>query len=156
MRIMIGVVITAALSASLPAASRGQDAKGPEKPRKPHFTIGKETTYVTEPVDKDGYIDYVTAVNERLRRGVTPDNNAVVLLWKALGPHPGGAAPSPEFFRWLGVPTPAGDGEYYVDVGRYLSQKDPRKPAEQRTREADRARQRPWTAQQYPHIAAWL
>src|SRR5436309_13674319 len=118
MRVMIVMMTAVALSATLAAACPGQDTKGPgtEKLRKPHFTIGKETTYVTEPVDKDGYIDYVTAVNERLRRGVTPDNNAVVLLWKALGPNPGGVAPSPEFFRWLGVPAPPGDGEYHVDV----------------------------------------
>src|ERR1700724_174995 len=52
------------------------------------FTISKETTYVTGPVDKDGYIDYAAALNERLRQGVTPENNANVLIWKALGPHP--------------------------------------------------------------------
>jgi hypothetical protein len=42
------------------------------KQKKPNFTIGKETTYVTGPVDKDGYIDYAAALNERLGKGVTP------------------------------------------------------------------------------------
>jgi len=49
------------------------------------FTISKETTFVTGPVDKDGYIDYTAALNERLRQGMTPENNANVLIWKALG-----------------------------------------------------------------------
>ena len=85
MRMMIGIVtMVFALWGLLSPAALGQDANAPvqEKPRKPHFTIGKDTTYFTEPVDKDGYIDYVTAVNERLRRGVTPDNNAVALRFR--------------------------------------------------------------------------
>ena len=57
----------------------------------PKLPLGKDTTYVTGPLDKDGYVDYAAALNERLGKGVTPANNANVLLWKALGPHPEGA-----------------------------------------------------------------
>src|SRR5438094_5975588 len=73
--------------------AKGADKKEEKKATKGKgtFTIGKETTYVTGPLDKDGYIDYAAALNERLGRGVTPENNACVLLWKALGPHPEGA-----------------------------------------------------------------
>ena len=39
--------------------------------RKPRFTISKETTYVTGPVDADGYVDCTMALNERLREGVS-------------------------------------------------------------------------------------
>src|SRR5690349_19780241 len=58
----------------------------PVKKGRGKFTISKETTYVTEPVGKDGYPDYARALNRRLRQGVTPENNANVLLWKAIGP----------------------------------------------------------------------
>src|SRR5262245_55897881 len=69
-----------------------KDSKGDQSAKKARgrFTISKETTYVTGPLDKDGYIDYVAALNERLRQGVTPENNANVLIWKALGPRPEG------------------------------------------------------------------
>src|SRR5438132_14009859 len=78
------------------------DAK--EKKRLPRFTVGKETTYVFGPRDKDGYIDYAAALNQRLRQGVTSANNANVLLWQALGPQPEGGEPMPaEFFKWLGI-----------------------------------------------------
>src|SRR5262245_20904948 len=40
------------------------------------FTIGKATTFVTGPVDADGRIDYAAALNERMSKGVTPQNNA--------------------------------------------------------------------------------
>ena len=84
------------------AAQDKQDPAGTGKKTKLRFTVSKETTHVTTPVDKDGYIDYVAALNERLRRGVTPDNNAAVLLWKAMGPHPEKSSMPAEFFRWLG------------------------------------------------------
>ena len=56
----------------------------------PKFPLGKETTYVTGPLDKEGYVDYQAALNDRLSKGVSPDRNANVLLWKALGPTPEG------------------------------------------------------------------
>src|ERR1700730_3386738 len=67
------------------------------------FTVGSETTFVTEPLDKHGYIDYVTALNERLGKGITPDNNANVLIWQALGPHPEGGTMPEEYFQWLWI-----------------------------------------------------
>ena len=54
----------------------------------PKLPVGRDTTYVTGPIDKDGYIDYEAALNERLSQGVTPENNANVLIWKVLGPTP--------------------------------------------------------------------
>src|SRR5882762_11725864 len=50
------------------------------------FPIGKETTRVTGPLDKEGYIDFHAALNNHFGKGVTPETNANVLLWKALGP----------------------------------------------------------------------
>ncbi len=43
------------------------------------------TTVISEPVKPDGTIDYLTFLNERLSEGVTPENNAVVLLVRPLG-----------------------------------------------------------------------
>ena len=57
------------------------------------FTVGTETTYVTEPLDKQGYVDYVAALNQRMRKGITPEQNANVLIWQALGPRPEGGPP---------------------------------------------------------------
>ncbi|MDB5347568.1 MAG: hypothetical protein JWP89_5945 [Schlesneria sp.] len=43
-------------------------------------TISRETTFVTAPVDSDGFVDYLAALNEHLREGMTVDNNAAVLF----------------------------------------------------------------------------
>src|SRR5262245_10829322 len=91
LKIVLGVLLVALL-ALIYAAWPGSST----------FTVSPETTYVTSPLDKHGYVDYVTALNERLSKGITPESNANVLIWKALGPHPEGATMPPEYFKWLG------------------------------------------------------
>src|SRR2546430_330080 len=71
--------------------------------RKPSFPISKETTYITEPRDEAGYIDYEMGLNERLSKEATPENNAAVLLWRAFGPHPEGSTMHGSFFHWMRI-----------------------------------------------------
>ena len=70
------------------------------------FTVSPQTTYVTGPLDKDGYVDYVTALNERLGKGIAPEKNANILICQALGPHPEGSILPAEYFQWLGIDPP--------------------------------------------------
>jgi hypothetical protein len=142
-------------------ATKGQEKKAnaDTRRRKPKFTIGKETTYVTGPVDKNGYIDYPAALNERLSESVTPANNAVVLIWQAIGPRPEGIRMPPGFFRRLGTKEPPARGEYFVDLWRY--RKNDRKLGSAEFEdligaEIGRCTRSPWTRRQYPEMAAWL
>jgi hypothetical protein len=141
----------------LAVTGRGDSPPAPK--RKPKFTVGKETTYVTGPLDKDGYVDYAAALNKRMSAGIKPEDNANVLLWKALGPRPEGMKVPPEFFKWLGIPEPPERGEYFIELARFLQVR--RKiNSRERLREIQaqlaRATQRPWTEKDYPEIAAWL
>src|SRR5439155_27247352 len=123
------------------------------------FTISKETTYVTGPLDKDGYIDYAAALNERLSKGVTPENNANVLIWKAIGPRPERREIFAEFFRQLGMEAPPEKGEYYVDLFKYLKEQfqiELGDEAWQIDEHFQRAMERRWTAKEYPKLASWL
>src|SRR5258707_385267 len=136
--------------------ARGEDK---EIKRKPKFTIGKETTYVTGPADADGYIDYATALNERLSKGITPADNANVLLWKAFGPLPEGKKMPPDFFKWLGIPEPPEHGDYFINLTRFLRDQlkvEPSERIDEINAQMERATQRLWTAKDYPHIASWL
>src|SRR5713226_6791392 len=143
-------------------ATLAKDDKPKESTAKKHrgkFTISKETTYVTGPLDKDGYIDYAAALNERLSKGVTPENNANVLIWKAIGPRPERREISSEFFRKLGMEAPPEKGEYYVDLFKYLKEQfqiELGDEAWQIDEQLQRAMERPWTAQDYPKVASWL
>src|SRR4051812_12390513 len=87
----------------------------------PKRPVAKGTTYSTAPLDKDGYVDYPTALNERLAQGVTPDTNAVVLIWQAVGPRPAGdRGMPPEYFKLLGVPETPADGRYFIPFRAFL------------------------------------
>jgi hypothetical protein len=141
------------------AAAKDQKEKDPPKKQRGKFTIGKETTYVTGPLDNDGYVDYAAALNERLGKGVTPANNANVLLWKALGPHPEGATMPAEFFKLLGIEAPPENGEYFIDLSRYMKEQlkiDAIEEVWQIQDQLSRATQRAWTPKEYPKLDSWL
>jgi type II secretory pathway pseudopilin PulG len=89
-------------------------------PGRSTFTVSPETTYITEPLDAEGNVDYQTALNERMGRGITPDTNANVLIWQALGPRPEGVMMPPEYFKWLGIEPPPEEGEYFIGSDRYF------------------------------------
>jgi hypothetical protein len=112
-----------------------------------------------KPADKDGYVDYEAKLNDILAKGITPEKNANVLLWKALGPTPEGGTGMPaEFYRRLGIPEPPRDGQYFVGLQRYMQDrlKLDREDWDELFTQQTHAAQRPWSAKDYPHIAEWL
>ena len=153
----IGIAVLLGLLAA--ATARGQDKKA-DKPR-PKFTIGKETTHVTAPVDVDGFIDFAAALNERLGKGITPEQNANVLLWKAMGPRPEGSKMPREYFRWMAIGTLPDDGDYFIDARKFMKEHGKLSPSDDKgwsalDDELERITQRPWTAKEFPDLAAWL
>jgi hypothetical protein len=158
---VLGFVATVGWSVANPAQAVGNDDKDAvkEKKRLPKFTISKETTYVTGPLDKDGYIDYPAALNERLGKGIKPENNANVLIWKAIGPRPEGKPMQPEFYRLLGMEEPPERGDYFIDLRRYVKEHLKLEPGEQAdaiNNQITQVTKRPWTAKDYPEMAGWL
>ncbi len=49
------------------------------------FTISKETTAITSPLNPDGTVDYITAINQRWGKDVKPEENALVGWLEAVG-----------------------------------------------------------------------
>ena len=58
----------------------------------PPIVVSKQTTYITAPLRPDGLPDYVQYLRDQLREGVTPENNAAVLMWQVMGPGTGSDA----------------------------------------------------------------
>src|SRR5438552_3526184 len=84
-----GMVLAVLLASVLGwTAERPKPAGATSAPAKPKakITISKGTTRITEPLTPDGYPDYLEWLNRKYSKGVTPDNNAVVLLWRIVGP----------------------------------------------------------------------
>jgi hypothetical protein len=155
----ISMLVLAFLATAFGAGQNAGDGEGQGKQqRRPKFTVSKETTFVTGPRDEAGYIDYEAALNERLGKGVTAANNANVLLWKTFGPHPEGATMPGMFFHLMNVPPPE-EGDYYIDLFRYIREHlklDPVKNADKIWEQMERAGSRPWKAKEYSYLAAWL
>jgi hypothetical protein len=129
-------------------------------PGRSTFTVSEETTYVTGPLDKHGYVDYVTAINELLRKDISPENNANVLIWQALGPRPEGGPGMPaEYFEWLGIEPPPEQGDYLVSWTNYLKENwniDGSLDLAAYSDSLTRASQWPWKAEEEPELADWL
>jgi hypothetical protein len=132
-------------------------AQEPPKAKKLPFTVSKETTYVLGPVDKDGYIDYVAALNQRLGKGVTAETNANVRIWQAVGPTPEGGRGQPaEFYKYMGIDPPPAAGEYFVDFYKYARDALGVVIAPDVNDDLSVAGRYPWTAKDYPTVAVWL
>ncbi|MBW3543802.1 MAG: hypothetical protein KY476_26435, partial [Planctomycetes bacterium] len=144
---------------SLPAGAEDASRAAPRSPAA-SIHISVETTFVTEPLSEDGCVEFAAALNRQLSRGVTPENNAAVLFYEALGPLPDSVEQPEEFFRLLGMPRPLDEGEYFTDLRSYLEDVAQIAPGDVRWQQIQssesRAASRPWMTADYPHIARWL
>lgn len=132
----------------------------------PTFTISKETTYITAPLRKDGFPDYIAALNQRFSKGVTPERNSAVLFWKAVGPKAIPEKTREKYFQMLGIPPLPEKGDYFVASSDFVERQRADKkltPDELKTFEAgtywdsfNTAMQRPWSKKEFPVWAEWL
>jgi hypothetical protein len=139
----------------------------PEKNPRVRVSISKETTWITEPLREDGSPDYVRYLDEKLAEGVTPDNNAAVLLLRTFGPRELAKKSAGEYFKRLGIEPLPVEGDYFVDWSVFcqrfsakewpaVPKGDGRDAREYFASLDEEARKRPWTQAEFPHIAKWL
>ena len=146
-----------------PVKSAQAAAKNPQA----KVTISKETTYITEPFGADGFPDYIRYLDEKIKAGVTPENNAAVVLVQTLGAPEVSEKNRDELFKRLGIDPLPEKGNYYVTwsvyAGRFSAKDWPPVPPG-RTESAkdyflsleDLTRERPWTKKDFPQLAQWL
>jgi hypothetical protein len=151
----------------IPATTVFSDDDSSAKKSKPPFTISKETTYLTEPLTEDGYVDYVAAINKRCSEGVTAENNAAVLLLEAIGPKTIKEEMRERYYQMLGVKAFPEQGDYFVPFWDFYEAKRPatgnRPPTQEDNTETQKAcdlfyktMEKPWTAEKHPLYAEWL
>lgn len=146
-----------------------------EPPKRPVvITISEETTFFTEPLQEDGYVDYRAALNAWRSEGVRPETNFIVALLDVMKPDQvvGLVDQWPEgetlrrkmrdaFYSRLGVKEPKREGPFLVlyndAVDAWL---EPIEDEEERdAREASYwkpCQDGPWRAEDYPETAKWL
>jgi hypothetical protein len=133
----------------------------------PRVTISKETTWITEPLREDGYPDYVRYLNEKLSQGVTPQNNAIVPLTRTMGLSEVDEKTRNQYCKLLGIDPLPENGNYFERWESYAARTpeadQPAVPAgDKRTQQeyfdqlVEIAAARPWTREEFPHLAIWL
>lgn len=129
-----------------------------DDPVKPKLPLGKDTTVVSGPLDKNGYIDYEAALNERLGKGIKPEQNANVLLWQAFGPRPEGSKVPPEIFKALGISEPPEKGDYFVPFLKFARDALNRdeEAAQATVTVLDHPLSETWQERDFPDLTAWL
>lgn len=150
--------------AALAAIAEFPSEPSPRPPAAPRITVSKETTFITGPLRPDGTVDYAAALNERLGRGVTPENNFAVVLWQAVGPESVEKDSREAYFKLLGVAVPLEKGPYFQDIWDYeegVSRDQPpredfEKIAETLNDQCGEAEERSWTKEEFPEVAVWL
>ncbi len=135
----------------------------------PRVDLSVETTRITEPLDANGDVDFLEALNMRASKDVTPENNAAVLYTRAFGNV--GYTPDSFFDEYLSrlqmdkssivdVPfiefEPWSESEYErlsIDGGSL----EPNSPENLRTQyDYIIYEYAPWSLEQFPSVARWL
>jgi hypothetical protein len=158
-RVLFAAFSLAAVENSLLAA---EPTEKPSEIAKAKITIGKETTYITEPLRPDGYPDYFAALNKRFSEGVTPENNAAALLAKVFGPVVVEEVHRKATYTQLGIEPLPKDGKYLVSQEEMLRRRGKKQIGES-SPELDAienqfgiALERPWSREEFPVVAEWI
>ncbi len=136
-----------------------------ERPR-PKITISKETTYITEPIGEDGYVDYQAALNARLGKGVTPENNAAVLLLKAFGTKVIDEPIRKKTLELMGAKDLTEEGDGFVTLEDFMQKNHPgedlkgdevgENAVDKIDSQEEEALSRPWSKDEFPRLTEWL
>ncbi len=121
-------------------------------PSRVKIEVSPGTTVITAPVNPDGTVNYVAALDAEAGEGVTPENNAAIPLLKALGPGMIGQDVRAETFRRLGMPPLAKKGAYFVSWRSWVAGNADESADEQMTK----ALEAPWAGKDLPAVAGWL
>lgn len=157
------VVATAGILA-LPATA--QDDKKPAtgkaaakpKAKQTVLRISKETTVIDGPLDDEGFVDYISALNNQSKAGVKVEDNAAVWLARANGIQELNHSPHrDEFFKELGIkPVPVGGKvAKWQDFAKKFAETEGLEINALWDRRA-RGRERPWTAKDDLVLARWV
>ncbi|MFM9961641.1 MAG: hypothetical protein ACKV2Q_10485 [Planctomycetaceae bacterium] len=153
---VLAVLAITSTSLTIAQGDKAEKAKPKAAVPPPKITISKETTWATEPLRPDGFVDYLEAVNRRFSKNVTVENNACVLLYQTTGPSPDGRRQPDRFFKRMGIEPLPDEGPYFQSFRQWAASQDNAPPINQINEMEYQADERPWKAAEFPLIAAWL
>ncbi len=153
---------TAQASATPPQPPQPPSALQPPAPPQPPSS---PPTPSTPSVLPSGTRDYIAALNERVRQGVTAENNSALLFLQAMGSEAIFPEIRQQYLQVLGVGSPVTAGPFFVDYTTFAKTRAgggrpgglPQSESdEQSMNELYAAASQPWTPAQLPLMAEWL
>ncbi len=127
--------------------------------RIPYPTLSEQTTVLTEPIDGEGFVDYLKALNNRAAEGVTSENNFEIVFREVMGDRKLEEI-SEEYYGLLGVAPSNESGERFLSLDDYLLEKF---PGDSNNSEREKFRNqfyelqsKPWSETEHPLFADWL
>ena len=87
--------------------------------------MSRETTFLSGPINPDGTINYLAAINQIQSEGVTSENNAAIPMLRALGPEMIDPQVRQTVLRQLGAPELPPEGEYFITFGDFVRKNRP-------------------------------
>lgn len=86
----------------------------------PPLRIATDTTFLLGPLNPDGTVNYVAALNQIMSEGVTPENNAAVDLLRAFGPAMIQKNGAQAVINGLGMENLPAEGDYFVTFAAFF------------------------------------
>ncbi len=127
------------------------------RPARVKITISRKTTYVLGPLNADGTVNYVAAINKMYSKGVTPKNNAAIPLIKALGPEVLDEKFRSQILKALKMPPLPKKSDYFVSFCEYTRHHDSKGATyEQLDALRHKAQTTPFSSKDFPVVAEWL
>ncbi len=118
--------------------------------------LSRATTRITAPLDKQGFVDYVAAVDQFAAKGVNEKNNFEVVVRQVLGPIYSGKK-RVLYYQKLGIQPPDPNGDFYLNYPGFVGQRKlSNKKQQELYEEQDRLMDRPWSVKEFPNAARWL
>lgn len=97
-------------------------------------------------------VSYADEIDQKFRKNIQPDQNALAKLYEAIGPRPEGTFQGEEYFRRLGIPVPPDSGKYFSDFAKGLSGEALQEANDEYGLACDWL----WKEEQYPDLAKWV
>ena len=157
---VVCIAVLAVISAGIVFSAEKPKSEKQSAAKTPRITVSKETTRFTRPLRDDGSLDCLALLNEIASKDVTPENNAAVLIWQAVGPKEIPQEHREKFFKKLGAPCPPEEGDYLIELHRYSdalkSENEKTKFNDRLLNQFDEAMKKPWSESEYPELADFL
>lgn len=125
----------------------------------PAIRVSKKTTFVLGPLREDGGVDFAAAINERISKGVAPENNAAVLIAQVAAR----SELSPEYqavlYEKLGIPKTVKPRRRWLSPREFVKHaagEDDGPFFDSLIKQQQDGSQRIWSRKEMPELAAWL